>query len=78
MHRVALARAFRRAYGISLTGYRRRARARHAARLLSESRMPLCEIALEAGFADQSHLCRVFRGEMGVTPRAFRRLGGHS
>ena len=74
MHRVAMARSFRRAYGSSLTHYRLRARARRAAELLSGSKAPISDIALDAGFADQSHLCRVFRSEMGVTPRTFRRL----
>lgn len=74
MHRVAMARSFRRAYASSLTHYRLRMRARHAAELLCGSAAPISDIALDAGFADQSHLCRVFRAELGVTPRMFRRL----
>jgi AraC-like DNA-binding protein len=31
---------------------------------------------LEAGFAYQSHLCRVFKAEMGLTPQAYRALAG--
>lgn len=72
MHPVALARAFRRHFGYSLTACRRRARVRRAVELLSATRMPLPEIAMECGFADQSHLCRVFRSEIGVTPSYFR------
>jgi AraC-like DNA-binding protein len=34
--------------------------------------MPLAEAAQAAGFADQSHLNRVFRRITGVTPRMFR------
>jgi AraC family transcriptional regulator len=33
---------------------------------------PLALIALEAGFADQSHFTIAFRREMGVTPGRFR------
>jgi AraC family transcriptional regulator len=41
--------------------------------LLATSNMPLAEIALLAGFCDQSHLSRYFRECFGVTPRCFRR-----
>jgi len=34
---------------------------------------PLAEVALRAGFADQSHFTREFRRHVGVTPAAFRR-----
>jgi AraC-like DNA-binding protein len=34
---------------------------------------PLCEIALDCGLADQSHLSRVFRRVTGTTPSAWRR-----
>ena|ERR1700733_12890246 len=41
--------------------------------LLVTSNMPLAEIALLAGFCDQSHLSRYFRNGFGMTPRSFRR-----
>lgn len=74
MHPVALARAFRREHGCSLTAYRRRARVRRAIELLTSTRMPLAEIAGESGFSDQSHLSRIFREELGATPSSFRSL----
>ena len=73
MHPVALARTFRRAHGCSITYYHRRARIRRAVELLTSS-VPLAEIALESGFTDQSHFCRVFKTEMGVTPSSFRNI----
>jgi AraC-like DNA-binding protein len=73
MHPVALARAFRRSHGCSITAFRRRARVRRAAELLIAG-APLVDVALESGFADQSHFCRIFRTEMGVTPSAFRAM----
>ena len=36
------------------------------------TREPLALIALEAGFADQSHFTTIFHREMGVTPGRFR------
>jgi AraC family transcriptional regulator len=44
-----------------------------AARELAETDAPLAEIALAAGFADQSHFSNVFRRETGLSPSAFRR-----
>jgi len=69
-----LSRAFRRAEGCTMGEYRRWLRARKAARLLGKGRMPLAEVAFEAGFADQSHLSRVFKTEFGVTPLRYQRL----
>ena len=40
---------------------------------LRRDRVALKEIALLAGFADQSHLNRVFRQHMNVTPAEYRR-----
>jgi AraC-like DNA-binding protein len=36
--------------------------------------MPLAEVALECGFADQSHLTRRFKGTVGVTPSAWQKM----
>ena len=36
--------------------------------------MPLAMVALECGFADQSHLTRRFKGSVGVTPSAWRTM----
>jgi AraC family transcriptional regulator len=71
---VYLARAFRRAYGCSITEYVQRHRIRRAAALIADRRLPLTQAAYAAGFADQSHLCRSFRRHAGVTPSAFRAL----
>ena len=42
------------------------------ARVLLEQKLPLCEVAARAGFADQSHLNRHFRRRYGFTPGVFR------
>ena len=41
--------------------------------LLRTTQETLCQIAVTAGFYDHSHLCRVFRRALGVTPSAWRR-----
>jgi AraC-like DNA-binding protein len=37
--------------------------------------MPLATVALECGFADQSHFTRRFKGSVGVTPAVWRSMG---
>lgn len=78
VHSVYLARQFRRHMGCSITDYRTLLRARAAAELLASSRVPPAAAADQCGFADQSHLCRVFKGATGLTPLAYRRLAKDS
>ena len=70
---MQLIRAFQRHYGISPGAYLRQVRLRHALKLLSGSDRPLAGVALAAGYADQSHLCRVIKEETGLTPGEYRR-----
>lgn len=72
VHPTYLTRRFRQHYGLPVTRYVRRLRARLAAGMIARSGDPLGSIAFRAGFADQSHLCRVFKEEMGMTPGTFR------
>jgi AraC family transcriptional regulator len=69
------ARLFRRATGAGLHQVVLRERVAHARRLLAGTGLPLANVAVEAGFADQSHLTLVFRRHLGLTPRAFRQEG---
>ena len=73
VHPVTLARAFRRTFGCTVGEYLRRLRIERAAELLVSGTQPLAEIALGAGFADQSHFSNVFRRRLGMSPSAFRR-----
>lgn len=73
VHPVTLARAFRRTYGCSVGEYLRRLRIVQAARRLEDSDLSLAEIALAAGFVDQSHFSNVFKQQTGFSPSAFRR-----
>lgn len=69
-----LARAFRGYYGTTAGAYLRDIRVRRAADALVGSSTPLAQIALDAGFADQSHFTRVFRTAYGITPQRWRAL----
>ena len=75
VHATSVARAFRARHGRSLTGFLLERRLEWAARQLLESGRTLAEIALAAGFADQSHFTRRFREYAGVAPGRFRTAG---
>ena len=72
VHPAHLARAFRARYGDSLGGYARRLRLEWAAEQLVRSDVPLAWLACQAGFVDQSHFTRAFRGHFGLTPGRYR------
>ena len=72
LHPAWLARAYRAAMGEGLHEMIRRRRVARASALLRGSELPLAEIALEAGFCDQSHMNRAFRALSGRTPAAVR------
>jgi AraC family transcriptional regulator len=73
VHRVHLARSFREHYGRSVTGYLQRTRLHRARRLLTDRELGLAEVAVMAGFSDQSHMTRATRAAWGVTPATLRR-----
>jgi AraC family transcriptional regulator len=73
VHPVHLARVFRRHFGCTPGDYLRKLRVESACRHLATSDLPLIEIALSAGFADQSHFTKTFRRLMRMTPGEFRR-----
>jgi len=65
-------RSFRAAVGATPHQSVLAARLRRAAKLLLETRLPVTEVALEAGFGDLSNFIRTFRRATGRSPRAFR------
>ena len=65
-------RAFKESVGVTPHDYLIRRRVERTMELLSGTEMPLSEIALAAGFADQSHCARRFRQHVGMSPRHYR------
>ena len=72
VHPVHLARTFRRVHQITFAGYVRHVRIEFARRELAASGAPLGDIAVAAGFCDQSHFSRLFKRYTGLTPAEYR------
>ena len=73
VHPVYFARAFRKAFRCTPGEYRMRCRLRNAMALMRNGSIPLSEVALSAGFFDQSHFSTSFREHFGMAPQAYRR-----
>ncbi|MCA0272525.1 MAG: AraC family transcriptional regulator [Proteobacteria bacterium] len=67
-----LTRAFRAAFGLPPHAYLLQLKVAQARRLIA-SGLPLSRAAAEAGFADQSHLTRIFTRQFGYSPAVFAR-----
>ncbi|MFT4240851.1 MAG: AraC family transcriptional regulator [Acidovorax sp.] len=70
LSRYQLVRQFARATGLTPHAYLLQRRLQQARRLITAG-TPLAEAAAASGFADQSHLTRVFTRSFGVTPGAY-------
>jgi AraC family transcriptional regulator len=66
-------RLFRNTVGTSPHRYVVQKRIERARRLIGSADIPLIDIALRVGFASQSHLTRLFREIIGVTPGEIRK-----
>lgn len=69
-----LMRTYAARYGVTLGEDARRRRVAYACRLLAQPGSSYGEIALAAGFADQSHLTRMFKTHTGLTPGEYRKM----
>src|SRR5207247_741913 len=65
---------FREAVGLSPHQYVIRRRVERAKTLLGEGQLSIGQIAIETGFANQSHLGRHMHRMMGVSPRVLRAM----
>lgn len=73
LHPVYFTRAFRALFRCTPSRYRTRCRLQRAIALSRNPRVPLADVALRAGFFDQSHLARAFQKEFGIAPSAYRK-----
>lgn len=68
-----LSRCFQQELQMTPLTYLTRHRIRQAKDLLSEGKLNITEVAMAVGFSDSDYFGRVFRQEVGVTPKAYRR-----
>jgi AraC-like DNA-binding protein len=73
LSRCHFVRAFRQSVGTTPHNFLMYRRFCKATEFITGTDLPLAEIALAAGFSDQSHFSRRFRQYLGVSPSAFRR-----
>lgn len=67
-----LARTFKRFVGCTIGEMRRRMQVESACRRLVSTADTLVHVAVDTGFADQSHMTRLVREATGFTPKALR------
>jgi AraC family transcriptional regulator len=63
---------FQQSTGLPIHQYLIRRRVERAASLLRDGSLPISQVALEAGFAHQSHLAMHMRRVLGISPKTFQ------
>ena len=74
MSQYYFARLFKQSMGIAPYQYVIQQRVERAKQLLKQRELSIAEIALQCGFASQSHLNKHFRQLTGMTPKAYQDL----
>lgn len=67
-----LCRMFNKNLDVSFISYLNTIKVRAAVDLLRQTKLSLTEIATRCGFNSSSYFCKVFKGEKGVSPSAYR------
>ena len=75
LSRQYFTKAFKAATGVTPHRWLQQYRVEMAMQLLGTTTLPIAEIAIECGFADQSHFTRVFTSFAGSSPRTWRMQG---
>lgn len=71
MSQFYFCRLFKQSMGVTPYQYLLQQRIERAKQLLLQDEFSIAEIALEAGFANQSHLCVQFKRLVGMSPKQF-------
>lgn len=66
-------RSFKESVGIAPYQYLMQQRVERAKQLLKQQAISISDIALDCGFANQTHLTKVFRQMTGITPKAYQK-----
>lgn len=70
-----IARAFKENTGCTVYKYIQSRRLNEAARKLVQTKLPIVEIALEAGYGSQQAFTQAFRYQYTCTPQEYRKIG---
>ena len=68
-----LTECFRKEYGVTPVKYLNRYRIRQACLLLEKTERSIKDVAMAVGFYETAHFSRIFKREMKMTPRAYRK-----
>ncbi len=71
-----LLRLFKRREGVTILQYINDLKLQKARQLLTETEMPIKDIATALGFASTGYFGRFFKSKQGMTPNAYREQGG--
>lgn len=72
LSRFHFARAFKQSTGFAPYQYVIKQRIERAKILLATKNLPIAGIGFSVGFKNQSHFTKLFRGVVGITPKAYR------
>ena len=67
-----LCRIFNKNLGIPLITYLNTIKIREACNMIKDGKLNLTEIAMQCGFNSSSYFCKVFKKEIGISPKAYR------
>jgi AraC-like DNA-binding protein len=71
-HPKYFSRIFKKYYGVTVSAYIQSVRLNHGKQLLTDTDMPIEQIAYEIGYTDKSSFYRHFKKEFNLTPKEVR------
>lgn len=71
-NRTTLNSMFNKVHGVSAIAYLNRMRIQNATLMLTNTAIPICDIAERTGFTDESYFSRAYKKMTGKSPREFR------
>jgi AraC-like DNA-binding protein len=77
IHRSSLHRMFARSYGIAPVQYLGRLRLRLALELLTDTRLPVADVAVRCGLPDAAYFSKQVARHTGYSPRVYRQRHAH-